>query len=79
VRSVEEKSRAAGAARRLDAVVLGGDKRAMAELRDDPRLAPYLARATERFLTVPDPKRAVLEGAPKLFTAVRVRLTEPQA
>jgi hypothetical protein len=61
----------------LDAVVLGGDKRAVAELRDDPRLAPYLALATERFLTVPDPKRAVLEGTPRLFTAVRIRLTEP--
>ena len=64
---------------RLDAVVLGGDKRAVAELRDDPRLAPYLALATERFLTVPDPKRAVLEAAPRLFTAVRIRLTEPPA
>jgi hypothetical protein len=63
--------------RRLDAVVLGGDKRAMAELRDDPRLAPYLALATERFITVPDPKRAVLEDAPRLFTSVRIRLTEP--
>ncbi len=61
----------------LDAVVLGGDKRAVAELRDDPRLAPYLALATERFLTVPDPKRAVLESTPRLFTAVRIRLTEP--
>jgi hypothetical protein len=61
----------------LDAVVLGGDKRAVAELRDDPRLAPYLALATQRFLTVPDPKRAVLEGTPRLFTAVRIRLTEP--
>lgn len=65
--------------RRLDAVVLGGDKRAAAELRSDPRLAPYLALATERFLTVPDPKRAVLEGTPKLFTAVRIRITEPPA
>ena len=61
----------------LDAVVLGGDKRAMAELRQDPRLAPYLAIATDRFLTVPDPKRAVLEAAPRLFLAVRIRLTEP--
>ena len=68
--------RASGA---LDAVVLGGDKRAAAELRDDRRLAPYLAIATERFLTVPDPKRAVLEGTPKLFTAVRIRLTDPSA
>jgi hypothetical protein len=70
---------AAGRGRRLDAVVLGGDKRAVAELRGDPRLAPYLAIATERFLTVPDPKRAVLEGAPRLFTAVRISLTEPPA
>jgi hypothetical protein len=62
---------------RLDAVVLGGDKRAMAELREDPRLAPYVAIATDRFLTVPDPKRAVLEDAPRLFLAVRIRLTEP--
>lgn len=61
--------------RRLDAVVLGGDKRAVAALRGDPRLAPYLALSTERFLTVPDPKRAVLEGTPRLFTAVRVRLS----
>ena len=52
--------RAQPAITRLDAVVLGGDKRAVAELRDDPRLAPYLGLATERFLTVPDPKRAVL-------------------
>ena len=64
---------------RLDAVVLGGDKRAVAELRDDPRLAPYFVLATERFLTVPDPKRAVLEGTPKLFTAVRIRITEPSS
>jgi hypothetical protein len=66
-----------GRGARLDAVVLGGDKRAMAGLRDDPRLAPYLAIATERFLTVPDPRRAVLEGTPKAFTAVRIMLTEP--
>ena len=61
----------------FDAVVLGGDRRAMAELRQDPRLAPYLAIATDRFLTVPDPKRAVLESAPRLFLAVRIRLSEP--
>jgi hypothetical protein len=61
----------------LDAVVLGGDKRAVAELRADPRLAPYFALATMRFLTVPDPKRAVLEATPKTFTAVRISITEP--
>jgi Actinobacteria/chloroflexi VLRF1 release factor len=68
---------AASSGARLDAVVLGGDKRAVAELRDDPRLAPYLAMATQRFLTVPDPRRAVLEAAPKGFLAVKIRLTEP--
>lgn len=68
-----------GPAAKLDAVVLGGDKRAVAELRDDPRLAPYLSLAADRFLTVPDPKRAVLLGAPKLYLAVRIWLTEPDA
>jgi hypothetical protein len=57
--------------------VLGGDKRAIAELREDPRLAPYLRIATDRFLTVPDPRRRVLEDAPRLFLAVKIRLTEP--
>ena len=64
-------------ATRLDAVVLGGDRRAVADLRDDSRLAPYFALAAERFLTVPDPKRAVLIEAAKQFTAVRIWLTEP--
>jgi hypothetical protein len=61
----------------FDVFVLGGDKRAVAELRADPRLAPYFALATERFLTVPDPRRAVLEATPKQFTAVRIRLSPP--
>ncbi|HMD94985.1 MAG TPA: acVLRF1 family peptidyl-tRNA hydrolase [Trebonia sp.] len=63
----------------LDAVVLGGDKRTAAGLAADPRLAPYLALATDRFLTVPDPKRAVLLEAPKLFLAVKIKITEPAA
>jgi Actinobacteria/chloroflexi VLRF1 release factor len=60
--------------RQLDAVVLGGDKRAVAELREDPRLAPYLQLAADRFLTVPDPRLAVLKDAPRLFLAVKIRL-----
>ena len=63
----------------LDAFVLGGDKRAAAELQGDPRLAPYLARATARFITVPDPKRSVLQATPAQFAAVRIMLTEPAA
>jgi hypothetical protein len=62
---------------RLDAVVLGGDRRAMAGVRADPRLAPFMARAVERFLTVPDPRLAVLKDTPRLFRAVRIRITEP--
>ena len=62
----------------LDAVVLGGDKRSIAGLRDDARLAPYLSRATDRFLTVPDPSPAVLRGIPSAYQAIRIRLTEPE-
>jgi Actinobacteria/chloroflexi VLRF1 release factor len=62
---------------RLDAVVLGGDRRAMAGVRADPRLAPFVALAVERFLTVPDPRLAVLKDTPRLFRAVRIQLTEP--
>jgi hypothetical protein len=62
---------------RLDAVVLGGDRRAMAGVRADPRLAPFMARAVERFLTVPDPRLAVLKDTPRLFRAIRIRITEP--
>jgi Actinobacteria/chloroflexi VLRF1 release factor len=64
---------------KLDAVVLGGDRRAIAGLRDDPRLQPYFALAVERFLTVPDPRLVVLRGAPRLFRSVRIRLTGPAA
>jgi peptide subunit release factor 1 (eRF1) len=40
------------ASRPVDALVLGGDKRSAAGLRGDPRLAPYLARATEPELDI---------------------------
>ena len=62
----------------LDAVVLGGDKRSAAGLRADARLEKYLAKATERFLTVPDPRLAVLRDTPRAFLATRIRLTEPE-
>jgi len=62
----------------LDAVVLGGDKRSAAGLRGDTRLAGYLVRAAGRFLTVPDPRLAVLRDTPRAFQAIRIRLTEPQ-
>ena len=61
---------------RLDAVVLGGDRRAMAALRDDPRLRRYFDLAVDRFLTVPDPRLAVLQGTSRQFRAIQIRLTE---
>ena len=63
----------------LDAVVLGGDKRSAAGLRGDARLIPYLDRAAKRFLTVPDPRLAVLRDIPRAFLAIRIRLTEPES
>ncbi|GAA4592785.1 acVLRF1 family peptidyl-tRNA hydrolase [Planotetraspora phitsanulokensis] len=62
----------------LDAVVLGGDRRAVDELRGDRRLAPLFALEAGSFLAVPDPKLAVLEGTPALFRAVRIRVLDPE-
>jgi Actinobacteria/chloroflexi VLRF1 release factor len=62
---------------RLDAVVLGGDRRAVDQLRSDRRLSPVFALAIERFLTVPEPRLAVLQDTPHQFRSVRVVITEP--
>ena len=62
----------------LDAVVLGGDRRAIAGVSADSRLRPVLKQAVDRFLTVPDPRLAVLRDTPRLFLAVRIRLTGPR-
>ncbi len=64
-------------AERLDAVVLGGDRKAMSGARADPRLRPVMQNAVDRFLTVPDPRLAVLRDTPRLFLAVRIHLTGP--
>ncbi|HUD35893.1 MAG TPA: acVLRF1 family peptidyl-tRNA hydrolase [Streptosporangiaceae bacterium] len=60
----------------LDALVLGGDKRAFAAIRDDPRLAPFFAVAVDAFLTVPDPRLTVLKDTPRLFRAIKITLTD---
>ena len=61
----------------LDVVLLGGDRRAVAALRGDQRLNRYFALASDRFLTVPDPRLLVLRDTPRLFRAIRIRLTGP--
>lgn len=62
---------------RLDAVVTGGDRRAVDAVLADPRLGPLGPLLVERLLEVPDPRRRVLEDAPRLFRGVRIRVIEP--
>lgn len=61
----------------LEAVVLGGDRRAVDALRSDRRLAPVFALEAEPFLTVPDPRLVVLRDTPAQFRAVRIRVSDP--
>ncbi|MDP9867399.1 MULTISPECIES: acVLRF1 family peptidyl-tRNA hydrolase [Streptosporangium] len=61
----------------LEAVVLGGDRRAVDALRPDRRLAPIFELETGPFLTVPDPRLAVLRETPGQFRAVRIKVTDP--
>ncbi|MFD8495313.1 acVLRF1 family peptidyl-tRNA hydrolase [Amycolatopsis sp. NPDC059657] len=47
----------------MDGVFLGGDRRALDELREDRRLAELFARAESRVLDIPEPRRTVLDDA----------------
>jgi len=60
----------------VDAVVLGGDRRALDELREDRRLAPLFSRAEPRVLDVGEPSRAVLEEAAVRALSVQVTLRD---
>ena len=61
----------------LDAVVLGGDSRALAEVLEDRRLRPLTRLAQDRVLDVPDPRLAVLKATPDAFRATVIRLPSP--
>ena len=61
----------------LDAVVRGGDRRALAEVFEDPRLAAVERLAVERVIAVPDPRLKVLRGTPDQFLATRVVPADP--
>ena len=58
----------------VDAVVLGGDRRAVDQVLEDTRLAPLRPLVVEPRLEVPDPRLKVLQSTPPLFRAVRIRL-----
>lgn len=61
----------------LDAVVTGGDRRAVAAVLADPRLAELRPLVVPRLLDVPDPRLRVLLATSAQFRAVRIRITDP--
>ena len=61
---------------RLDAVVLGGDRRSVEPVLEDRRLAPLRPLVTGSVLDVPDPRLVVLRGTPAAFRAVQVEVTD---
>jgi len=61
------------AADQLDAIVLGGDRRALDEVMADQRLARVRALVADRVIDVPDPRLTVLRDTPQLFLATVVR------
>lgn len=60
---------------RLTALVTGGDRPAVDAVLEDPRLARARDRVVAPWLSVPDPRRAVLDGAVGDACAVRIRVT----
>jgi hypothetical protein len=58
----------------LDAVVLGGDRRALAEVLEDVRLRPLRPLVAEGVLDVPEPRLDVLKAMPDRFLATRLTL-----
>jgi hypothetical protein len=56
----------------LDALVLGGDRRALQEVLEDPRLRPLRRLIVEGVLDVPEPRLDVLRKAPDRFLATRL-------
>ncbi|HEY6891900.1 MAG TPA: acVLRF1 family peptidyl-tRNA hydrolase [Solirubrobacter sp.] len=62
----------------LEAVVLGGDKFALAAVLEDPRLRKLARLTTDRVLDVPDPRLAVLRATPNRFRATILNTLDPR-
>jgi VLRF1 release factor-like protein len=62
---------------RLEALVCGGDRRAVDTVLEDPRLKDLAGLVRPPFLGVPDPKQRVLEQAGADARAIRIELTDP--
>lgn len=60
----------------LEGVVLGGDQRALDELRADRRLAPIFDAAEPRVLDVPDPRRTVLDVAAQRARSIEITILD---
>jgi hypothetical protein len=60
----------------LDALVTGGDRRAVDAVLSDPRFAPLVARRAERFLDVPEPRLSVLEAAVARARTTLIKIRE---
>jgi hypothetical protein len=60
----------------MDALVLGGDRMALDELREDRRLAPLFAVADTRILDIPEPRRTVLDDAAERAIMVEIVLVD---
>jgi hypothetical protein len=65
--------RAPAEAGALEAVVLGGDRRALGAVLEDSRLAALRPLIAARVIDVPDPRLGVLEATPAAFLATVVR------
>ena len=63
--------------RTLSAVVTGGDRAAVDAILATPALRPVADLRADRFLDVPEPRRAVLVAAIDQARAVRVLIKEP--
>jgi hypothetical protein len=63
----------------VDALVCGGDRPAVEQVLDDPRLRPLRSVRVGPWLPVPDPRRAVLERALLDSASVEMALVEPPA